>query len=146
MRTDNVYDRLRFLRRIGGPVEAALVRRFGRSPLSVAFRVPVLVLETTGRRTGRIRATTVAYQRDVDGSLLLVAGAGGQTRTPDWVANLRANPTVTVVIDGRRTTHTATELTGVDRAAAWETVRRESPRVDAYERRAGHEIPIFRLR
>jgi deazaflavin-dependent oxidoreductase (nitroreductase family) len=127
-------------------VEAALVRRFGQSPLSFAFRVPVLVLETTGRKTGATRRTTVAYQREADGALLLVGGAGGQTRTPDWVANLRANPEVAITLDRRRVTHMATELTGTDRAAAWNEVRKRQPRVEAYERRAGHPIAIFRLR
>ena len=145
MRGDNVYDHLRFLRRISAPFEAAAVHRFGRSPLSVAFRVPVLVLETTGRKSGATRRTTLAYQCDTDGSLLLVGGAGGQTRTPDWVANLRANPRVTVTIDRDRLAATAIELTGPAHALAWEEVRKQQPRVAAYERRAGHPIPIFRL-
>lgn len=145
MAADNLFDRLRFLRRVAGPVEVAIVRRFGRSPLSVAFRVPVLVLETTGRRTGARRRTTLAYQREADGSLLLVGGAGGQRRTPDWVANLRARPDVTITVARRRIETTATELTGDERAAAWDRVRAQQPRVAAYERRAGHRIPIFRV-
>ena len=145
MAHDNVFDRLRFLRRIGGPVEAATVRRLGRSPLSIAFRVPVLVLETTGRRTGARRRTTLAYQREDDGSMLLVGGAGGQTRTPDWVANLRAEPRATITVGRRRLETTVAELTGDEHAAAWDRVRAEQPRVEAYERRAGHPIPIFRV-
>ena len=145
MARDNVFDRLRFLRRISGPVEAATVRRLGRSPLSVLFRVPVLVVETTGRRTGVRRRTTLAYQQEPDGSLLLVGGAGGQTRTPDWVANLRADPRVTITIDRVSQETTATELTGPEHAAAWGRVRAQQPRVEAYARRAGHPVPIFRV-
>ena len=142
---DNLFDRLRFLRRVSGPVEAGTVRRVGRSPLSVLFRVPVLVLETTGRKTGARRRTTLAYQRDPDGSLLLVGGAGGQTRTPDWVANLRAHPRATVILDRRSFEVTVRELTGGEHAAAWDRARTQQPRVEAYERRAGHPIPIFRV-
>ena len=142
----NLYDRLRFLRRVGGPLEARLVRRFGRSPLSVVFRVPVLVLETTGRKTGARRRTTLAFQREDDGTLLLVGGAGGQTRTPDWVANLRSDASVTIILDRRSFDGNAIELVGDERAGAWERVRARQPRVDAYERRSGHPIPVFRLR
>ncbi|MFP5465067.1 MAG: DciA family protein, partial [Gammaproteobacteria bacterium] len=46
-----------------GPVEAVQVRWFGRSALSTIFRTEVLVLHTTGRRSGRERATPLAYLR-----------------------------------------------------------------------------------
>lgn len=41
---------------------------------------------------GMVRGTTLAFHRPSDGSLVVVGGAGGQARTPDWVANLRASP------------------------------------------------------
>lgn len=145
MPRDNLFDRLRFLRRVAAPIEAATVRRFGRSPLSALFRVPVLVLETTGRRSGARRRTTLAYQREADGSLLLVGGAGGQTRNPDWVANLRADPRVTITLHRRSLDTTVVELTGDEHAAAWDRARAQQRRVEAYERRAGHRIPIFRV-
>lgn len=86
MQGRNGYDRLRPVRRFARPFEAAQVRRFGRSLLSVSFRTPVLVLHTTGRRSGRPRRTTLAFKRSEDGSLVVVGGAGGQARLPDWVA------------------------------------------------------------
>ena len=141
----NIGDRLRPLRRLAGPVEAAEVRWFGRSILSTLYRTPVLVLETTGRRTGRRRRTTLAYHRDGDGSLLVVGGAGGQSRTPDWVANLRADPRCTVIVDRSERPVTATELTGDDRATVWSDLRSVFPRIDQYERQAGHPVPVIRL-
>lgn len=143
---DNVFDRLRFLRRVSAPTEAAFTRRFGRTPLSALFGVPTLLLETTGRRSGQTRRTTVAYYREDDGSLLIVAGAGGQTRVPDWVANLRAQPEAAVTLDRQSTQMVATELTGEDRGSAWERLVQETPRIEAYERRAGRAVPVFRLR
>jgi deazaflavin-dependent oxidoreductase (nitroreductase family) len=142
---DNVFDRLRFLRRVSAPTEAAFTRRFGRTPLSVLFGVPTLLLETTGRRSGQARRTTLAYYREDDGSVLVVAGAGGQTRVPDWVANLRAQPEATVTLERQRTHMVATELTGEDRAAAWARLVQDTPRIEAYERRAGRAVPVFRL-
>lgn len=126
-------------------VEAAQVRWFGRSLLSTLFRTRVLVLETAGRRTGRLRTTALAFHRLDDGGLVVVGGAGGQRRIPDWVANARADPDVHVVVDRVRTPVTAVELVGDERVAVWDEVRRVWPRIETYEQRAGRPIPVFRL-
>lgn len=141
----NAADRLRPLRRALRGVEAAQVRRFGRSVLSIVFRTPVLVLETTGRRSSRIRTTTLAYHR-LDGDLVVVGGAGGQRRVPDWVANLRARTQATVVVDGERTEVEAEELAGEERQRVWAVLRDVWPRIETYERRAGRPVPVIRLR
>jgi deazaflavin-dependent oxidoreductase (nitroreductase family) len=140
-----VFDRLRPIRRLAAPIEAAQVRWAGRSLLSVAFRTPVLVLHSRGRRSGRLRSTTLAYHRVDDGSFIVVGGAGGQVRVPDWVANLRADPTAAVTVRRAHIEVEAVELTGSERAAVWRTVRDVWPKIDAYERRAGREVPVFHL-
>ncbi|HEV2068857.1 MAG TPA: nitroreductase/quinone reductase family protein [Acidimicrobiales bacterium] len=126
-------------------VEAAQVRRFGTSTVSVVFRTPVLVLETIGRRSGARRSTTLAFQRVDDGTLLVVGGAGGQARVPDWVANLRANPHAVAWVDRAPLPVRAVEMTGADRDEAWRHLREVWPRIDRYERRAGRRVPVFRL-
>jgi deazaflavin-dependent oxidoreductase (nitroreductase family) len=141
----NLADRLRPLRRLAQPFEAAETRWFGRSVLSVLFRQPVLVLETRGRRSGRARRTTLAY-REVDGVLVVVGGAGGQRRTPDWVANLRADPAVQVTRRWRTAPMVAEELLGDARQAMWDRLLPQLPMIATYERRAGHPIPVVTLR
>lgn len=135
----------RVVRRLVGVVEAAQVRRFGRSVISLAARTPVLLLHTTGRRSGIERSTTLAYHRDVDGSLLVVGGAGGQRRLPDWVANLRADPHAGVTIDRNRFGVTVAELGGEERRRVWQQLTAVWPRIEGYERRAGRPVPVFRL-
>jgi|GEM_PF-1843549 len=141
----NAFDRLRGLRQVLRPIEAVQVRWFGRSALAVVFRTPVLVLHTTGRRSGRERATPLAFHRDDDGSLLVVGGAGGQARVPDWVANLRADPRAGVTVDRRRVAVTAIELEGEERSAVWPLLEQEWPQIASYQRRAGRLVPVFRL-
>lgn len=141
----NLADRLRPLRRLVGSIEAAQVRRFGRSGLSVLFRTPVLVLHTTGRRSGVNRRTTLAYHRAAGGSVLVVGGAGGQSSVADWVLNLRANPEATVTIDRTQIEIRAIELSGSERNSAWRDLKRSWPRIERYERRAGRRVPVFRL-
>jgi len=142
----NAMDRLRPVRRALRGIEAAQVRRFGRSLLSTLFRTRALVLETVGRRSGRIRSTALAYHRLADGGLVVVGGAGGQRRVPDWVANVRADPQVHVVVDRVRRPMTAMELGRDQRRAVWDEVREVWPRIETYERRAGRPIPVFELR
>ena len=144
-RSGNRFDRLRWVRRLVRPFEVAQVRRFGRSGLSVVFRTPVLVLETVGRRSGAMRSTPLAYHELGDGSLVVVGGAGGQQRIPDWVANLRAEPSATVVVGRERRTVVAAEVVGPAHDELWEEVVQVWPRIDAYRRRAGRPVPVFRL-
>lgn len=72
----------------------------GRAGRSLVGR-PVLLLETTGRRTGRLRTAPVIYVRD--GDAFVVAGsASGRDVDPAWVGNLRADPRANLVVDGVR--------------------------------------------
>lgn len=141
----NAFDRLRVLRRLARPIEAAQIRWFGASLVSRAVRTPVLLLHTTGRRSGVDRATPLAFHRDDVGRLLVVGGASGQARVPDWVANLRAHPDAAVTVDRRRIDVRAEELAGDERAEAWTSLAPVWPRIDTYQRRAGRPVPVFRL-
>lgn len=140
----NRADRMRAVRRLVGPIEAAEIRRFGRSGLGLVFRTPVLVLETTGRRSGATRSTPLAFHRDGD-DLLVVGGAGGQTATADWVRNLRADPEAVAVVDRERRPVRAVELAGAEREETWAALVRVWPRIATYERRAGRPLPVIRL-
>jgi deazaflavin-dependent oxidoreductase (nitroreductase family) len=121
-------------------------RWLGTSLSSLFWRTPILVLHTTGRRSGLRRSTPVAYKRLDDGSYLIIGGAAGQTRIPDWVANLRTNPRAEVVVRKRREDVVAEELQGDERARAWADARQGWPQIDDYERAAGRQVPVFRLR
>jgi deazaflavin-dependent oxidoreductase (nitroreductase family) len=140
----NLADRMRPLRRLAGHVEATEVRLLGRSLLSVLFRQQVLALETTGRRSGKRRRTTVAY-REQGSELVVVGGAGGQTCQPDWVVNLRADPDVTVSRRRRTADMTAHVLEGEERQRVWDELSPGWPMIAKYQERAGHPIPVITL-
>jgi deazaflavin-dependent oxidoreductase (nitroreductase family) len=134
------------LRRLLAPVEVAQIRRFGRSLLSAALRTRVLLLHTTGRRSGLERTTALAVRESTEGSLLIVGGAGGQARVPDWVMNLRAEPEAAVTLDRKRFGVRAEELQGPERDQVWDELAGVWPRIDVYQRRSGRVVPVFRLR
>ncbi|MDQ2648262.1 MAG: nitroreductase family deazaflavin-dependent oxidoreductase [Actinomycetota bacterium] len=143
-RRRNLADRIRPLRRIAGRVETLEAKWLGRSILSIVMRQPVLVLETTGRRSGKRRSTALAF-REVDDVLVVVGGAGGQTAVPDWVLNLRADPNVVVTRRRRTMPMVARELAGDERTAMWDRLLPQLPMIATYEERAGRPIPVIEL-
>jgi len=122
-----------------------LLRRFGTSGMSLLRRSPLLVIETTGRKTGRRRAAPVAFWTEEDGTIFIGGGAAGMATTPDWVANLRADPRAAVVVRRERIPVLAVELTGDE----YDRVRAHAislwPGVPKYERRSGRPTPYFKL-
>lgn len=151
-----LVDHLGPLRRLTRGVEVAQITHLGGSVVSVLYRTPVLVLETTGRRTGRRRRTPLAHHLlPEDGSSdpgagarrwLVVGGANGQRRVPDWVANLRAEPGAVVVVRRQRVAVTSRELRGAELDATWPALVDVWPRIAVYRRRAGRPVPVFELR
>jgi deazaflavin-dependent oxidoreductase (nitroreductase family) len=137
-------DRLRPVWRISNRLESAALRHFATSGIALLGRRAVLVLETTGRRTGRTRRTPVAYWRGDDGVLFIGGGAAGMSRV-DWVANLRTQPAAAVWIDRHRRPVIATELTGDAADQARRHAVSRWPEVARYERSSGRPVPFFRL-
>ena len=79
------------------PVVAEFRTRGGQ----VSRRYPVLLLTTTGAKTGKRRVTPLNYSVDGD-RLVVIASAGGAARHPAWYLNLVAHPEVTIEL-GRET-------------------------------------------
>jgi F420H(2)-dependent quinone reductase len=67
------------------------------------FGAPVLLLHTTGRRSGKRRSTPLAYGTD-KGMLIVVASNRGGSQAPHWLKNLEANPCVEVWIARHKAT------------------------------------------
>ncbi len=137
-------DRFRWGWRLLNRWEALQLRWLGTSGLALMMRRPVLLLETTGRRTGRARRAGVTYWQDGEG-FVVGGGAAGMTRV-DWVANLRAQPAATVWVRRRRHAVVADELRGEEYAAVKAEAFRRWPSSARYEEMSGRLIPYFRLR
>jgi deazaflavin-dependent oxidoreductase (nitroreductase family) len=120
------------------------LRLFNRSVGGWIGRAPVLVLHTTGRKSGRRTATALCYVRD-GRSLIVGGGSTGSQRNPGWYYNLRATPETAVTIDRATVRVTAELLAGAERAEAWRKINEAMPYGAAYERKVSREIPVFRL-
>jgi deazaflavin-dependent oxidoreductase (nitroreductase family) len=135
-------DRFRWYWKLQGRIDSLQVRWLGTSVLALMLRSSVLLLETTGRRTGRRHRSPVMYWQD-GGKLFIGGGAGGMTRV-DWVANVRANPAVAAWVKRKRLRVVVHELKGEEYATAREQAFARWPKAAKYER-SGRPIPYFRL-
>ena len=106
---------------------------------------PVLLLETTGRKSGRKRTTPLLYLPD-GRNMVIVASKGGAAKHPAWWLNLRANPETVVQVGPRTREVRAEETAGEDRARLWERLVAMYPGYADYQRRTNREIPVVRLR
>ena len=106
---------------------------------------PVLLLETTGRKTGKKRTTPLLYLPD-GRDMVIVASKGGAAKPPVWWLNLRANPETEVQVGSRKLEVEAEEATGKDKERLWRQLVAMYPGYADYQRRTDREIPVIRLR
>ena len=105
----------------------------------------IILLTTTGKRTGQPRTKPLFSIRD-GGDYIVIASAGGSPKNPAWYANLSANPRVTVEDHGRTLAGTASTVAGNERAGLWAAVVARNPGFKGYEQRTAREIPLVRIR
>jgi len=105
---------------------------------------PILLLTTTGRKSGQARTSALIFGRDGD-DLLLVASQGGAPTHPNWYHNLSANPDVEVQVEGDVFPATARTATGDEKARLWSIMTDVWPNYDQYQGRTDRQIPLVVL-
>jgi F420H(2)-dependent quinone reductase len=120
------------------------ILQLSRGRYSMSPGQPILLLVTTGARTGKPRATPLLYLPDGN-RLIVIASNGGRDRHPSWYYNLRANPSATVHVGGRVGAYIAHEAHGDERAALWRKAVGFFEGFAFYEQRTGRPIPVFVL-
>ncbi len=114
-------------------------------PIEGMNRDRLLLLTTTGARTGVNRTTPMMFHRDGD-RLLVIASNVGAPRHPDWyLLNLAANPTVGVEVGSDRFEATAVPLTGTERERVWTMLKQRYPFFAEHEAKTSREIPVVAL-
>ncbi|MEU7277321.1 nitroreductase/quinone reductase family protein [Streptomyces sp. NPDC045431] len=105
----------------------------------------LLLLTTTGARSGKPHTTPVGYYPDGDGRVLVIASAGGSPRHPAWYHNLLANPRVTVESGVFTYEADATVLTGDARDRAFARAVEADAGWADYQARTERVIPVVAL-
>jgi len=107
---------------------------------------PLLLLTTTGAKSGQERVAPVMYLDDPDNDRLLVfASKAGAPTHPDWFHNLKANPTVTLEVGTEKFQATATELPEAERAPLYAKQAERYPGFKEYEEKTDRVIPVVAL-
>ena len=118
---------------------------FGRVGRKVG-EMPVVELFTTGRRTGRERATMLTSPLQLGDALVVVASRGGDDHHPAWYLNLLANPEVRVAVAGRPAVPMrARTMTDAERAEHWPAVTARYRNYANYQTRTDRVIPLVLL-
>jgi deazaflavin-dependent oxidoreductase (nitroreductase family) len=106
---------------------------------------PMLLLTTTGAKSGRQLTTPVMYLPDGDRMLVFASKAGAPTN-PAWYHNLVANPEVTVEVGTERFQAQATPVTGAERDALYAKQASLYPNFAEYEAKTSRTIPVIALK
>jgi deazaflavin-dependent oxidoreductase (nitroreductase family) len=106
--------------------------------------VPLLLLTTTGARSGKTRVNPLAYTRDGD-RLVVIASKGGAPSHPDWYHNLVARPLVTVEVGRERFQARARIAEGAERDRLYAAQAQLLPAFAEYQRKTTRRIPVVVL-
>jgi deazaflavin-dependent oxidoreductase (nitroreductase family) len=103
--------------------------------------LPILLLTTRGRQSGKARTTPLCFMPD-GRDLVVIASNGGMDWFPAWWLNLTADPHATVRVGRRRLTVVAREVSPAERERLWAAVTATAPGYLRYEARTQRSIPL----
>ncbi len=105
---------------------------------------PLLLLHTTGAKSGQERVNPMMYQAAGESFAVFASKAGADTN-PDWLHNLRANPEASVEVGTETVEVTARVLDEKEREPIWETQKSRYPGFADYEDKTSRVIPVVML-
>ncbi len=109
-----------------------------------AMGMPVLLLTTTGRKSGQPRTKALMYLPKGD-DCVVIASFAGEPRHPDWWLNLEANPDAEVQVKGDVFHAKAREAQGEERERLWKEIVETESGYAEYARRTSRQIPVVVL-
>jgi deazaflavin-dependent oxidoreductase (nitroreductase family) len=105
---------------------------------------PLLILHTTGAKSGKPRTNIMMYLADGDRYLVFASKAGADS-SPDWYFNVRAHPEVRIEVGDEQFDAVATELEGDERDAKYAEQARRYPGFAEYQQKTTRKIPVVAL-
>ncbi len=106
--------------------------------------MPVLLLTTTGRKSGHRRTTPLTHQRDGD-TYVVIASNGGSPQHPAWYLNLRANPDADIQIGREHIRVRAETANDEDRERLYNQAANIFPGYAEYQKETARKIPVVIL-
>jgi deazaflavin-dependent oxidoreductase (nitroreductase family) len=141
----NTRERLRrFLIRAMSRTHGGVYRASGGRLLGRVVGMPVLLLTTTGRRSGKPRTAALTYFRN-GADIVVIGSFGGSDLPPAWWLNLQRDPQASVLIGGTTSSVTARAATAEEHERLWRLVTMTHPGYARYQARTARLIPIVML-
>jgi deazaflavin-dependent oxidoreductase (nitroreductase family) len=106
--------------------------------------VPLILLTTTGAKTGRSLTKPLAFTRDGD-RIVLIASFAGSPHDPAWFVNLAAHPEVTVELGSERFQARAVVTSGEERQRLFDQQAEKLPVFNDYQKKTARQIPVVVL-
>jgi deazaflavin-dependent oxidoreductase (nitroreductase family) len=106
---------------------------------------PVLLLSTTGRKTGKSRTTPLLYLI-VDKNFAVVASNGGRDGHPSWWVNLKKSPDAEIQIKNEKKKVVAQQVPDDEKASLWPLLTKMYPTYDDYQKKTTRKIPVVLLK
>ncbi len=106
--------------------------------------LPVLILHTVGRKSGKARQSPLLYIQD-DDDYVIVGSRGGSDAPPAWWLNLQAMPEATIEIKGTRRQVAARKATTEEKTMYWPRLTAGYPFYNDYQARTTRDIPVIVL-
>ena len=103
---------------------------------------PLLLLTTTGAKSGEKRTTPLAFSSDGD-DIIIIASYAGNPKHPAWFLNMRANPEVTIELPNETFTTNAVIPEGEERQRLFDQQAAKMPAFKEYQAKTSREIPVI---
>ncbi|MDJ0787311.1 MAG: nitroreductase family deazaflavin-dependent oxidoreductase [Myxococcota bacterium] len=133
------------VKHVASPIDPWIFRVTGGRFTSTGVpTLPMITVETIGRRSGETRPVQLAFHEE-GGELFVVASAMGQEKHPAWRYNLEAHPEVWVQARGERFVAKAQLLSDEEKQRIWPAIHETIPQMRVYEQRTDRNIGVFRL-
>jgi deazaflavin-dependent oxidoreductase (nitroreductase family) len=127
-----------------GNYNHSLIEQFRANGGKTDFPLPLLLLTTTGAKSGEKRTTPVAYSRDGD-RYIIIASKGGAPTNPDWYYNVLANPLVNMEVGTEQFQARATVAEGAEWERLYDQHGTQMPNFLEYRKKTSRHIPVIML-
>lgn len=132
------------LARLATAAHVALYRLTNGAIGGKAQHMPVLLLTTTGRKSGKHYTTPLVYLADGD-CFIVVASNGGQAKLPNWWLNMRKSKQAQVEVGRKHLRVSVQEASGEERQRLWSRIIAYRAGHEAYQQRTPYPLPIVIL-
>ena len=130
--------------KLGSGVHSGVYRATGGKLFGRMGKSPILLLNTTGRKSGKRRTSPLLYVMDGE-DFVIIASKGGAPTHPAWYLNLNADPDASFEVGDREVRVRAGEADPEEKVRLWQKMVEMYPTYDDYQRKTKREIPLLIL-